>query len=78
MDSSRAESYDVPIKGILMPCQLHARIERLGRAHYITITGEDGTCIVATMFSEDSARKFCAKHGVETENITLVLLGGYK
>ena len=56
---------------------LHARIERLGRTHFITITGEDGTCIVATMFSEDSARKFCAKHEVETENITLVLLGGY-
>jgi hypothetical protein len=61
---------------------LHARIERLGRGwcgvtpttYFITITGEDGTCIVATMFSEDSARKFCAKHEVETENITLVLL----
>ena len=57
---------------------LHARIERLGRAYFITITGEDGTCIVATMFSEDSARKFCAKHEVETENITLVLLGGHE
>ena len=57
---------------------LHARIERLGRTHFITITGEDGTCIVATMFSEDSARKFCAKHEVETENITLVLLRVYE
>ena len=57
---------------------LHARIERLGRAHFITITGEDGTCIVATMFSEDAARKFCAKHEVETENITLVLLRVYE